>query len=97
MENEKLTSVYKGGRTAQFVRIEIKNRFGIKAAKEYNPTENCFTFNGWKQRGYSVKKGEKAIKSITFIEDEETKKKYPRTICLFAKPQVEIIKEKGEE
>ena len=36
MENEKLTSVYKGGRTAQFVRIEIKNRFGIKAAKEYN-------------------------------------------------------------
>jgi len=92
MENEKLTSVYKGGRTAQFVRIEIKNRFGIKAAKEYNPTENCFTFNGWKQRGYSVKKGEKAIKSITFLEDEETKETYPKTVCLFAKQQVEEIK-----
>ena len=97
MKTKELTSIYKGGRTAEFVRAEIKDRFGEKAAKEYDPTSNCFTFNGWKQRGYVVKKGEKAIKSITFIEDEETKKKYPRTICLFAKPQVEIIKEKGEE
>ena len=92
MKSKELTSIYKGGRTAEFVRLEIKDRFGIKAAKEYNPLENCFTFNGWKQRGYLVKKGEKAIKSVTFIKDEETGDTFPRTVCLFAKPQVEEIK-----
>ena len=91
MKTKKLTSIYKGGRTALFVKAEIENRFGKKEAQKYNPLENCFTFNGWRQRGYSVNKGEKAIKSITFIKDEETENVYPRTVSLFAQPQVSKI------
>jgi len=91
MKTKKLTSIYKGGRSALFVRAEIKNRFGKKESQKYNPTENCFTFNGWRQRGYSVKKGEKAIKSVTFIKDEETGDTYPRPVFLFAQPQVSKI------
>lgn len=89
MKTKELTSIYKGGRTALLVRAEIKNRFGDEEAQKYNPRKNCFTFNGWRQRGYSVKKGERSIKSITFIEDKDTGDKYPRTVCLFAQAQVE--------
>ena len=91
MKTKKLTSIYKGGRTALFVKAEIKDRFGKEEARKYDPTKNCFTFRGWKQRGYSVNKGEKAIKSVTFIKDEETGDTYPRAVFLFAQPQVNKI------
>lgn len=85
-------------KTADAVRDEIAERWGEKEAKRYNPTKNCFTFKTWEALGYRVKKGEKAIRSITFIEvtdqkaqaGEETEtRKYPKTVCLFYKKQVE--------
>ena len=88
------TSVWKGSNhTASMVLNEIKARFGAKVAEDYDPRENCFTFLGWKQRGYHVKKGEKAIRSITFIKDEdedgEVARSYPKTVFLFCEAQVE--------
>jgi len=88
-----LTSIYKGGRTAQFVQAEIKNRFGAKEAEAYDPSKNCFTFKGWLQRGFVVKKGEKAIRSITFIKEKDkngdlTGDTYPKNVFLFYKLQV---------
>lgn len=95
-----LTSIYKGGETAKFVLEEIYRRWGKKAADQYDPRKNCFTFRGWFQRGYCVKKGEKAIRSITFIKEEEinlqtgkmvTVKTYPKNVNLFYYLQVKKL------
>ena len=80
-------------KTADAVRQEIANRWGAQEAENYNPTTNCFTFKTWKAKGYFVKKGEKAIRSMTIKEvtDEDTNeiKKYPKTVYLFYIKQVE--------
>ncbi len=84
--------------TAEAVREEIARRFGDEEAENYDPTENCFTFNTWKAKGFHVKKGEKAIRSMTLVEakdpnakeGEETQvKRYPKTVHLFYIKQVE--------
>jgi len=90
------TSVWKGSRgTASMVAGQIKVRFGAEVASKYDPRKNCFTFLGWKQRGYTVKRGEKAIKSVTFIkdvsEDELTVRSYPKNVYLFCEAQVEKV------
>ena len=96
----KLTSIYKGGETAKFVRLVVAQRWGEKAAKQYNPEKNCFTYLGWKQRGFQVQKGEKSIASWTIIEkkrlDEKTGQevvieRYKKGIRLFFKTQVKKI------
>src|SRR2546423_6102112 len=85
-------------KTADAVRDEIAQRYGEEEAKNYDPTKNCFTFKTWKAKGYFVKKGEKAIRSMTLIEKEdknakegrETEKRtYPKTVYLFYIKQVE--------
>jgi hypothetical protein len=89
----KTTSNWQGSlTTASIVMSEIAMRWGESEAFKYHPGKNCFTYRGWKQRGYQVQKGEKAIKSITFIEDEETEEIYPKNVYLFYKKQVKKIK-----
>ncbi len=84
--------------TADHVRKVIAKRYGEEEAAKYNPLANCFTFKTWKAKGYFVKKGEKAIRSITFIEEKDPKAKesekaevikYPKTVYLFYIKQVE--------
>ena len=84
-------------KTADAVREEIANRWGEEEAENYDPRENCFTFKTWLAKGYVVKKGEKAIRSMTLIEekdpdakeDEQTEAiKYPKTVYLFYIKQV---------
>ena len=92
-------AVWRGSiNTADQVREEIAKRYGAEEAEKYNPLANCFTFQTWKAKGYYVKKGEKAIRSMTFIEvedpdanDGEKKEvhKYPKTVYLFYIKQVE--------
>jgi antirestriction protein ArdC len=60
---------------------------------------NCFTIQTWNQLGYRVKKGEKAIRSITYVEgtdqtedddgEEADVRKYRKTVYLFYRTQVE--------
>ena len=85
-------------KTADAVRDEIANRWGAQEAENYDPTKNCFTFKTWLAKGYAVKKGEKAIRSMTMVEvkDENAKegeetevRKYPKTVYLFYIKQVE--------
>src|SRR5260370_35756060 len=85
-------------RTADAVRKVIAERYGEEETKHYDPTKNCFTFKTWLAKGYGVKKGEKAIRSTTFVEvadgnvqeEEETEiRKYPKTVYLFYIKQVE--------
>jgi hypothetical protein len=89
-------------RTADAVRQEIARRWGDEEAAKYDPLTNCFTIQTWNKLGYRVKKGEKAIRSITYVEatdqpetiNEDDKKeqevrKYPKTVYLFYRTQVE--------
>jgi len=80
-------------KTADAVREEIARRWGEEEAANYHPLTNCFTFQTWLTKGYHVKKGEKAIRSMTIKEvtDEDTNeiKKYPKTVYLFYITQVE--------
>lgn len=94
---EQLSSVWKGSKkTAEMVRREIFNRWGKEAAQEYDPRKNCFTYKGWLERGFQVKRGENAITSITYVSidkddddsDESGTESYPKTVYLFYKTQV---------
>lgn len=75
------------------VKQQILQRFGQEAADKYQPLKNCFTYNDWIRKGYHVKKGEKALKSVTFLEykDKDTNeiKKRLKGVSLFYQSQVE--------
>ncbi len=76
-------------RTAEMVRCQIKDRFGSEAAAQYDPASNALTFREATKRGYKVKKGERSLKSIVFIEKNEPNgqlRKIPRTCHLFFLP-----------
>ena len=84
-------------KTADQVREEIARRYGDEEAEEYDPQTNCFTLPTWNKLGYIVRKGEKAIRSMTLIEkaDPNAKEgeqieaiKYPKTVYLFYVKQV---------
>lgn len=85
------------GSTATFelVAKEIKERWGEAAAKEYDPYTNALTFTKWAILGYRVKKGEKAIRSITFVEVKDKggniTKRFRKSVCLFYYLQVEKV------
>jgi hypothetical protein len=78
-------------------------RWGDEEAKQYDPLTNCFTIQTWNKLGYRVKKGEKAIRSITYVagkdqaetinededKDEQEVRTYPKTVYLFYRTQVE--------
>ncbi len=67
------------------------------------PYIDCKTYNGWKEAGFTVRKGEKStIKGMTWIhpvskdekgnEVEDESSVYPKTYNLFHRTQVEEIK-----
>ena len=75
---------------------QIEARWGTAEVQRYDPYSNALTFAQWIKEGFVVKKGEKALKSITFVEkkdrDGKVVKKFKRTICLFYIKQVEKLK-----
>jgi len=81
--------------TADIVREQIRERFGDKEAEKYNPITNCLTFNAWKEYGFQVKKGEKALKSVVIVKKEDDDgvvvASYPRTVNLFYIKQVQKV------
>ncbi len=91
----KITTGYMGSQaTYEDVKQQLLERFGKKVADGYKPTENCAPFSVWANAGFKVKKGEKALKSVTFIEKEDEKTgelvKIRRTVNLFHRCQVEL-------
>jgi hypothetical protein len=86
-------------KTADAVREEIKRRWAEQEAAKYDPLANCFTIRTWNALGYRVKKGEKAIRSVTYVEgtdqtadedeEEQDVRTYPKTVYLFYRIQVE--------
>lgn len=93
---EKEVASWKGSpHTAAMVASQIRERWGDEEVKKYDPKTNCFTYNTWKAKGFVVKKGEKALKSATFVDiskDDEREELRPRNVSLFYYLQVEPIK-----
>ncbi len=93
---ETITSPYRGSETTyEMVKEQIEKRWGEEAAEDFDPYTDAMPFSSWLAQGYAVKKGQKALKSITFVEvkDENDKvvRKIRRTVNLFHKRQVERL------
>ena len=97
MTNQKMALWRGSEKTADQVREEIARRYGEEEAEEYDPQTNCFTLPTWNKLGFKVRKGEKAIRSITLIEKKDPNAKegeqteiikYPKTVYLFYIKQV---------
>jgi hypothetical protein len=82
---------------SQLVRAAVQKRFPAWA-DQAEPYVNILTLKAWNQRGYRVKKGEKAIRVFTKIpvteKDEKTGEEKivgsrNARACVFALPQVE--------
>ena len=89
-----LVSPYRGSETTyEMVKEQIEARWGEECAEEFDPHTDAMPFSSWLAQGYVVKKGQKALKSVTFVEvkDENDKvvKKIRQTVNLFHKRQVE--------
>ncbi len=102
MENKANFGVWQGSiNTLSHVAQQINERFGSEAVQLYDPLVNCFTYKRWLEMGYQVRKGEKALKSITWVKGtkEQTGQayKFPRTVNLFFVSQVEPIKTASDE
>lgn len=88
---------YKGSLATKSLAEEfIREKYGAQEIKNMDCFHNLRTFNSWLKAGYRVRKGEKALKSYTFMsEDKEgnltLKKYYRRPVFLFYYRQVEAI------
>ena len=83
-------------KTSDLVRNQIAERWGAEEAKRYDPRENCLTFKAWLENGYSVRKGEKAIRSFIVVEKKDEKtgevvEKRLKNISLFYEKQVDKL------
>ena len=90
------TSPYKGSeKTYEMVKEQIQERWGEEAAEDFDPHTDAMPYSSWVAHGYVVTKGQKSLKSITFVEVKDEKdnvvRKIKRTVNLFHKRQVEKV------
>ena len=85
------------GLNTEFVLNAVRQRFP-EWADQCQPYVNVLTLNAWNQRGYRVKKSEKAIRiprreNVWKIDNDTGERKWAgwrsATTCVFALPQVE--------
>ena len=91
-----ITSPYKGSeKTYEMVQEQLRERYGDDVADNYNAYTDVAPFSTWASANYRIRKGEHALKSITFVEvlnaKGEVEKKIRRTCNLFHRKQVERI------
>lgn len=94
---EALVSPWRGSeKTAEDVREQVRERFGDEVAEDFDAASDAMPFSSWLSQGYQVRKGSKALKSITIIEmkdpdDEKKVRKVRRVVNLFHRRQVDKI------
>ncbi len=93
---EILKSPWKGSeKTFEMVQEQLREKYNDEVADEFNAETDAMPFSSWLSYGYRVKRGERALKSITFVEVKndkgEVEKTIRRTCNLFHKKQVERI------
>ena len=92
---EKLLSPYRGSeKTYEMVREQLRERYGDAVADSFDPRTDAMPFAAWVAYKFRVKRGEHALRSVTYIDvtDEKTGevvRKVRRPIMLFHRSQVE--------
>jgi hypothetical protein len=81
--------------TRSMVEEAIEKRWGKAELKNFDPYHNARTFHSWLKLGFKVRKGEKAIRSYTFVETKDANgvvlKRIKRNCFIFYYRQVEKI------
>lgn len=90
---EVLSSPYRGSeKTCEMVREQVRERWGNELADEFNPHTDAMPLFSWTAYGYRVRRGEKALTSVTFVEKKneagEVISKIRRSVNLFHHCQV---------
>jgi len=84
--------------TKTMILNQVRERWGEAEVKNFDPRHSARTFKSWLSLGYRVRKSEKALKSITYVEVKDTQgnvtKKYKRPCFIFYYRQVEKITNK---
>lgn len=91
-----LASPYRGSEaTYEMVKAQIAERWGEEAAEGFDPHTDAMPLISWAAYGYRVRKGEKALKSVTYVEVKnakgEVEKKIRRVVNLFHRRQTEKV------
>ena len=89
-------TTYKGSEaTKTMVEEQLIAKYGKAELKNLHCYHNMRTFHSWLNLGWKVRRGEKAIKSITFVEQKDANgnilKRFRRPVFLFYYRQVEKI------
>lgn len=89
-----IVSPYRGSEaTYEAVKEQLRERYGDECAEEFDPHTDAMPFSSWVAHGFIVKKGSKALQSVTFVEvkDENDKvvRKIRRNVNLFHRRQVQ--------
>ncbi|OGG48694.1 hypothetical protein A3C18_02410 [Candidatus Kaiserbacteria bacterium RIFCSPHIGHO2_02_FULL_54_11b] len=90
---KELISPYRGSeKTYEMVKEQIREKYGDDAADEFDPHTDAMPAVSWMSYGYRVKKGERSLKSVTYVEIKndkgEVEKRIRRVVHLFHKLQV---------
>ena len=76
----------------------IREKYGPAEIKNMDCYHNIRTFHSWLKLGFKVRRGEKAIKSITYVEQKDSSgnvlRRYRRPVFLFYYRQVEKINDR---
>lgn len=94
LKERNVASTWRGSeKTAEQMREQVRERFGDKAAKEYDPSRHVMSLRQWGRFGIRVRAGESALKTYTIIEnDEETgeMKRVRRSLPVFHYLQTDL-------
>lgn len=91
-----VTSPYRGGlKSFEMVKEQVRERWGDKCAEEFNAHTDAMPYSFWAAYNYRVIKGQRALKSITFVEVKDglghVVRKIRRSVNLFHRNQVEKV------
>lgn len=92
-------STYKGSKaTADILAEKIKAKYGPAELKNYNPNTSMMTYPSWFKLGFKPRKGEKAMRSVTYIDIKNDQgvviRKQKHDVCLFYYRQMVPLNQK---
>jgi len=93
---DSILSPYRGSEaTYEAVKAQVRERFGDEYADEFDPYTDAMPLVSWAAYGFRIKRGERALKSVTIMEikdpDGKTVRKIRRVVNLFHKLQTEKV------
>ena len=93
---EIIKSPWRGSeKTYEMVQEQLREKYGNDVADDFDATKDAMPFVSWLSYGFRVRKGEKALRSVTFVEVKndkgEVEKKIKRNVFLFHRKQVERV------